>query len=29
VKFIFRVESDDPLQPGSAAWTEPVLIQER
>ena len=29
VKFIFRVESSDPLLPGSAAWIEPLLHQER
>ncbi|MDD5493445.1 MAG: CARDB domain-containing protein, partial [Dehalococcoidia bacterium] len=29
VKFIFRVESSDPLFPGSAAWIEPLLYQER
>lgn len=28
VKFIFRVESDGPIQPGSATWAEPFLIQE-
>jgi hypothetical protein len=29
LKFVFRVESNDPLQPGSAAWIEPSIIQER
>ena len=29
VKFVFRVESGGPWQQGSAAWIEPVLIQER
>jgi hypothetical protein len=29
VNFVFRVESGGPWQQGSAAWIEPVLIQER
>lgn len=29
VKFIFKVESGQPLQQGNAVWIEPVLTQER
>jgi hypothetical protein len=29
VQFIFRVESSEPLQQGSAVWIDPTLTQER
>jgi hypothetical protein len=28
IQFIFRVESSEPLQQGSAVWIDPTLTQE-